>query len=120
MHCLIITILCCVDDHFTLWFTVNFVVSYVQYLRKTVCRVYQIGYQYQLLFSNKYWISENIKIDIGTSPGDILDRCSQHRGASLRMHALVQSILYNQYLIIYEHYMLVNKMCVVSYCCVCF
>ena len=28
------------------------------------------------------------------------------------MHALVQSILYNQYLIIHEHYMLVNKMCV--------
>ena len=28
----------------------------------------------------------------------VLDRCSQHRGASLRMHALVQSILYNQYL----------------------
>ena len=43
-----------------------------------------------------------------------LDRCSQHRGASLRMHALVQSILYNQYLIIHEHLrMLVNK----NVCC---
>ena len=31
----------------------------------------------------------------------ILDRCLQHRGASLRMHALVQSILYNQY---FDHY----------------
>ena len=28
----------------------------------------------------------------------VLDRCSQHRGASLRMHALVQSILYNPFM----------------------
>ena len=34
----------------------------------------------------------------------ILDRCSQHQGASLRMHALVQSILYNQYLIFMSIY----------------
>ena len=48
MHCLVVTILCCVDDHFTSFvccfvvvdhgLTVNFVMSYVQYLGKTDTR----------------------------------------------------------------------------------
>ena len=51
MQCLIVTIMCCVDDHFTsfvavllTWFAVNFVLSYVQYLGKIACHVYRIGY----------------------------------------------------------------------------
>ena len=71
MHCLIVTILCCVDDHFTSfvvvdWFAVNFVASYVQYLGKTACHVYQIGYQYRLFSVINIGYQKNIKIDIGT------------------------------------------------------
>ena len=42
----------------------NFAISCVQYIGKTVCYVYRIGYRYQLLFNIGYRKTE--KIDIGT------------------------------------------------------
>ena len=47
-----------------LWFAMNVVISYVQYIGKTACYVYQISYQYQFFSSiaTEYEILENIKI----------------------------------------------------------
>ena len=39
MHCLVVTISCCVVQVLLLCFAVNFVVSYVQYLGKSACHV---------------------------------------------------------------------------------
>ena len=66
MHCLIVIILCCIDDHFTNFVAVlllltmvsSFVVSYMQYLGKRAYHVYRIGYRYRFLFGNEYRISE--------------------------------------------------------------
>ena len=56
MHCLIVTILFCVDDRFTSFVAVLLLLTmvcsefchvippYVQYLGKTACHVYRIGY----------------------------------------------------------------------------
>ena len=50
MHCLVVTIFYCVDNHFTsfvailLLLTMNFIILYVQYVGKTACYVYVTGF----------------------------------------------------------------------------
>ena len=77
MHCLVVTIFYCIDNHFTSFVAILLLLTmvynefyyilYVQYMGKTACYVYRIGYQYRLFFkimSIGYRKTENF--DIGT------------------------------------------------------
>ena len=70
MQCLIVTILCCVDDHFTSFVAVLLLLTMVcsefcpvicAVPRKTAYHVYRIGYRNRFFFSNKYRISKKHK-----------------------------------------------------------